>query len=52
VLHEADTGAPIGGGIVTYEVGGRQFIAVAGGSISPVWPLPKATSRVTIYRVP
>lgn len=52
VLHEADTSAPIGGGIVTYEVGGRQFIAVAGGSISPVWPLPKATSRVTIYRAP
>jgi alcohol dehydrogenase (cytochrome c) len=49
VLHEAETGAPIGAGIVTYEVGGRQHIAVAGGSISPIWPLPAATSRVTIY---
>ena len=43
-----DTGAPIGAGIVTYEVGGRQN--VAGGSISPVWPLPAARSRVTIFR--
>ncbi|HEU5173149.1 MAG TPA: hypothetical protein VFT96_00215 [Gemmatimonadaceae bacterium] len=24
---------------------------VAGGSISPIWPLEKATSRVTIFRL-
>ena len=51
VAHEVDTGAPIGAGIVTYEVGGRQYIAVAGGSISPIWPLEPATSRVTIFRL-
>jgi alcohol dehydrogenase (cytochrome c) len=51
LLNEIQTGAPIGGGIITYDVGGRQYIAVAGGSISPIWPLPKATSRVTIYRL-
>ena len=32
VAHEVNTGAPIGAGVVTYEVGGRQYIAVAGGS--------------------
>ena len=51
VLHEADTGAPIGAGIVTYEVDGSQYIAVAGGSISPIWPLEPATSRVTVFAV-
>ena len=49
VLFETDTGAPIGAGIVTYEVGGSQYIAVAGGSISPIWPLEPATSRVTVF---
>ena len=49
VLHQVQTGAPTGGGIITYEAGGRQYVAVAGGSISPIWPLPPATSRVTIF---
>jgi glucose dehydrogenase len=51
VAREVETGAPMGGGIITYEVGGRQYIAAAGGSISPIWPLPPATSRVTIFRL-
>jgi alcohol dehydrogenase (cytochrome c) len=51
VLNEISTGAPIGGGVITYEVGGRQYIAVAGGSISPIWPLEAASSRVTIFRL-
>jgi PQQ-dependent dehydrogenase (methanol/ethanol family) len=52
VLKQIDTGAPIGDGIITYEVGGHQYIAVAGGTVSPIWPLPAATSRVTIYTLP
>jgi glucose dehydrogenase len=51
VIHEAQTGAPIGGGVITYDVRGSQYIAVAGGSISPIWPLDPATSRVSIYRL-
>jgi alcohol dehydrogenase (cytochrome c) len=51
VVREVETGAPMGGGIITYDVGGRQYIAAAGGSISPIWPLPPATSRVTIFRL-
>lgn len=49
LLHQVQTGAPIGAGIITYAVGGRQYVAVAGGSISPIWPLEAATSRVTIF---
>jgi glucose dehydrogenase len=51
VAREVETGAPMGGGIITYDVGGRQYIAAAGGSISPIWPLPPATSRVTVFRL-
>ena len=51
VVHHVQTGAPIGAGVITYDVGGRQYVAVAGGSISPIWPLDAATSRVTIFRL-
>lgn len=51
VVRELETGAPIGAGVITYEAGGQEYIAVAGGTISPIWPLPPATSRVTIFRL-
>jgi alcohol dehydrogenase (cytochrome c) len=49
VIKEIDTGAPSGAGVITYEAGGHQYIAIAGGTVSPIWPLPTASSRVTIY---
>lgn len=49
VLYQNDVGAAIGGGVITYDVGGRQYIAVNAGSISPIWPLPERTSRLAIY---
>ena len=32
VLYRFNTGGPMGGGVVTYEAGGRQYVAVASGS--------------------
>lgn len=37
VKFRHNTGGPVGGGIVTYSVGGRQFIAVASGRPSNFW---------------
>ena len=37
VLYRFNTGGPVGGGVVTYASGGRQFIAVASGSPSNFW---------------
>lgn len=37
VLYRFNTGGPVGGGIVTYAAGGRQYIAVASGSPSNFW---------------
>ena len=37
VLYRFNTGGPIGGGVVTYAAGGRQYIAVASGSPSNFW---------------
>lgn len=37
VLYRFNTGGPMGGGIVTYAVGGKQYIAAASGSPSNFW---------------
>jgi alcohol dehydrogenase (cytochrome c) len=36
-LYRFNTGGPMGGGILTYEVGGRQYTAAASGSPSGFW---------------
>jgi len=36
-LYSFNTGGPIAGGVITYEQGGRQYIAVASGSPSNFW---------------
>src|SRR5216117_1574457 len=37
VLYRFNTGGPMGAGVVTYAVGGRQYIAAASGSPSNFW---------------
>jgi hypothetical protein len=51
VVREIDTGEPTGAGIVTYEAAERQYIAVAGGTISPIWPPSKSTRRMSFFRL-
>jgi alcohol dehydrogenase (cytochrome c) len=46
------TGKAIGGGVISYEAGGRQYVAVAGGLNSPIWPVKGGPARVTIYTLP
>jgi len=36
-LYRFNTGGPIGGGVVSYEVRGKQYIAVMSGRPSPFW---------------
>jgi glucose dehydrogenase len=48
--HQLDGAA--GGGIVTYDAGGKQFVAVASGMTSPIWPTPKTTAKIVVFGVP
>jgi len=45
-LYSFNTGGPIAGGIITYEQGGRQYVAVASGSSGGSIPLTGATTVV------
>lgn len=48
--HKLDGAA--GGGIITYDAGGKQLVAVASGMTSPIWPSPKTTAKVVVFGVP
>jgi alcohol dehydrogenase (cytochrome c) len=52
VLWRHATGAPLGGGIISYESGGHQRVAVAAGLSAVNWPLPKINARVIVYSLP
>jgi alcohol dehydrogenase (cytochrome c) len=39
----------IGGGIITYQAGGSQKVAVAAGLTSILWPTEQATAKIVIF---
>jgi alcohol dehydrogenase (cytochrome c) len=45
-------GFPMAAGVVSYEAGGRQYIAAAAGLESLNFPVDKSTARIVIYRLP
>jgi len=46
LLYRFNSGGPIAGGIVTYERGGHQYVAVASGSSRGSIPLSGASTIV------
>jgi alcohol dehydrogenase (cytochrome c) len=48
VLKTLALGAPIGGGVITYVTGGKQYIAVAAGLTSASWGTSKSTAPAQI----
>jgi alcohol dehydrogenase (cytochrome c) len=47
-LWSMDLGGAIGGGVITYDTGAGQRIAVAAGMTSPIWPTPKVNGKIVI----
>jgi alcohol dehydrogenase (cytochrome c) len=52
VLWRDQTNNAIGGGVVTYAVGGKQYVAVAAGLHAANWPAPAETNRIVVYALP
>jgi alcohol dehydrogenase (cytochrome c) len=53
LLWRGRTGQPIGGGVVSYAVGGRQYIAVASGLHAPTtWQLESSAATVVVFALP
>ncbi len=52
VLFRYPTGEPIGGGVISYMVAGRQYIAVAVGMNAPAtWKLKSPPAKLVIFGV-
>ena len=47
-LWSKDLGGAIAGGLITYDTGVGQKIAVAAGMTSPIWPTPKVNGKIVI----
>jgi alcohol dehydrogenase (cytochrome c) len=49
ILYRFNTGAAMSGGIVTYQVGGRQFIATTSGAATRFWNTPPGSATVVVF---
>jgi len=47
-LWGQELGGAIGGGVITYTVGGSQKIAVAAGFTHPGWPTKIVTAKIVV----
>jgi PQQ-dependent dehydrogenase (methanol/ethanol family) len=47
-LFRKDLGGAVAGGLITYDTGKGQKVAVATGLTSKIWPTPKATARILV----
>ena len=52
VLWRDTTGGAIGGGVISYQTGGHQRIAVASGMTARVWPVTPSHAVIAVYGLP
>jgi alcohol dehydrogenase (cytochrome c) len=51
-LYRFNTGGPLNGGIITYAINGRQYIAVNSGNASGFWRAAKGSATVLLFALP
>lgn len=49
VLYRYNTGGRMNGGVVTYSINGRQYIAVATGTANGFWAVPPAPAAIVLF---
>src|SRR5215813_10864005 len=52
VLYRFNTGGPMNGGVMTYQVNGKQYVAATSGSASGFWRAAPGSSTVIILSLP
>lgn len=52
VLYRFHAGGPIAGGVVTYAVAGKQFVALASGSLAGFWRRKPGSATVFVFALP
>jgi PQQ-dependent dehydrogenase (methanol/ethanol family) len=52
VLYRFNTGGAMTGGVVTYQVGGKQYVAATSGSTAFFWRTPPGSATVIVFSLP
>ncbi|HWQ33488.1 MAG TPA: PQQ-binding-like beta-propeller repeat protein [Blastocatellia bacterium] len=52
VLYRFNTGGPMNGGVVSYAINGKQYVAVASGSASGFWQAAPGSSTIVVFSLP
>ncbi len=52
VLYRFNVGGPLNGGIITYAINGRQYVAVNSGNASGFWRAARGSATVVLFAVP
>lgn len=52
VLYRSNTGGRLNGGVVTYSINGKQYIAVAAGNANGFWAVPPASASIVLFSLP
>ena len=52
VLLRFNTGGPMLGGVVTYELNNRQYVAIATGAASNLWQADPGSSTIVVFALP
>src|SRR5262245_43273743 len=51
-LYRFDVGGPLNGGIITYAINGRQYVAVNSGNASGFWHAQRGSAKVLLFALP
>jgi alcohol dehydrogenase (cytochrome c) len=52
VLYRFNTGGPINGGVITYAVNGKQYVAVMSGNANAFWQARPGSSTAVVFALP
>jgi alcohol dehydrogenase (cytochrome c) len=52
VLYRFNTGGRMNGGVVTYAINGKQYIAVATGAANAFWAVPPGSAAIVLFALP
>ena len=51
-LYRFNTGGPINGGVITYAVNGKQYVAVMSGNATSFWQARPGSSTAIVFALP
>ena len=52
VLYRFNTGGRMNGGVMTYAINGKQYIAVASGAANGFWAVPPGSATIIVFALP